>query len=305
MLDVASRHDDVVVVAAADLSIAAIDAGRSRHPRTDFSRSPTELVSSDDIGALYIATPPDTHAALVIPALESGKSVLCEKPLAIGLADGRRMLSAAETGGLVAAVNFALSDRHAFLHVERAHRAGALGVVRGVDVRLSFPEWPRDFQVHAAWLAGRRQGGFVREVFSHFAYATDRLLGPLKVVEASVDYPDDRPDGAEWAARALLRAGDVPVHVSGFAGLTGPEMYEWTVWGTKQSYMLRDWGELSVWADGNWTAVELSGERGSEATRLSSFAAAVKGMPARNLADFAAALRVQQVVEAFHSTLSQ
>ena len=51
---------------------------------------------------------------------------------------------------------------------------------------------------------------------------------------------------------------------------------------------------------GDWKPVALEGERGSESTRLTLFATAIRGGNPPDLADFTTALRVQQVVEAFH-----
>jgi predicted dehydrogenase len=149
-------------------------------------------------------------------------------------------------------------------------------------------------------VAKREQGGFIREVFSHFAYLTDRLLGPLRPVDVSVDYPFDDPRASEVSARGLLRSGDVPVQVSALSGMAAPELYEWILWGERRSYLLRNWGELFVVDGDGWSPVDLPGDRGSEATRLSLFARAIRGDRQHNLADFAAAFRVQQVVEAFH-----
>ncbi|MET9318298.1 Gfo/Idh/MocA family oxidoreductase [Kribbella sp. NPDC003505] len=300
MLKVAVGHPEFDVVVAADISQAAVDAARTRHPELSFSREAEQVVTSTDVDAVYIATPPDTHAALVIRALRAGTAVFCEKPFAISLEDSERMLAASSGTGMVTAVNFALSDRNAVLLIEDALTAGAVGTVVGVDVRLSFPRWPREFQVGAKWLSGRRQGGFVREVFSHFAYLTDRLLGPLQVADARLGFAVGETEGAERTAHALLRAGDVPVNVSGVVGAAAPELCEWTLLGTKRSYRFRNWGELEVTEGNDWMSVELDGERGSEATRLSRFAAAMRGEDVRGLADFAAAFRVQQVVEAFH-----
>lgn len=296
MLTSADAHPDFTVVCAADLDPAAI--GRVR--TIAFTTDPGEVVASPAVDAVYIATPPSAHADLAIAAMRAGKAVFCEKPLAISLADGRRMVATAAECGTAGAVNFALSDRDAVREVARGLAAGEVGEVAGVEVRLSFPRWPREFQADAAWLAGRDQGGFVREVLSHFVYLTDRLLGPLDPVDVGVDRPLADPLGSEVAARGLLRAGRVPVHVSAFAGVAGPESYEWLLWGTRRSYLLRNWGDLLVSDGGEWRPVTPSGPRGSEATRLSLFAAAVRGDHSPDLADFPAALRVQSVVEAFH-----
>jgi predicted dehydrogenase len=295
MLNVATEHPDFTVALACDVNPAAAD----RLPDAmSFTTNPQEVVKAADLDAVYIATPPAYHAELTVAAMRSGKAVFCEKPLAVSLADGQRMLQVAEETGLANAVNFALSDRSTTTEVARSLRAGEVGEVVGVDVRLSFPLWPRTFQADATWLARREQGGFVREVFSHFAYLTDRLLGPLRTVESSVDYPDD-PHASEVAARGLLRSGDVAVQVSAFSGVAAPELYEWILWGTRRSYMLRNWAQLYVSDGDGWTEVEPQGDKGSEATRLSLFAKAIAGERSDDLAGFAAAFRVQEVVEAF------
>lgn len=288
-LSVALGHPEFTVVVASDVTAS--------DPGVPFTTDPHQVVTASDVDAVYIATPPAFHADLAVTALRSGKAVFCEKPLAVSLDDAQRMLDAATETGLANAVNFALSDRDAVRYL-----AGAdLGEIRGVDIRLQFPRWPRDFQATATWLAGREQGGFVREVLSHFVYLTDRLVGPLTPVRTSVDYSDG-PDGvgSEVAAQGLLRAGDVPVHVSAMADLAGPEVYEWVIWGSRRSFLLRDWTRLYVSEGGDWRPVELGGGQGSEHSRLTLFADAIRGGRSADLADFAAGYRVQQAVEAFH-----
>lgn len=299
MLAAAVAHPGFTVVRASDIDPAAIDRVRAAYPTVTFTTDAREIIRSPDVDAVYIATPPMFHADLAIAAMRAGKAVFCEKPLAIDLADGRRMVRTAAECGAVGAVNFALSDRHAVLEVERSLAAGEIGEVTGIDIRLSFPQWPRPFQADATWLAARDQGGFVREVLSHFVYLTDRLLGPLDLVDVGIDLPTD-PRASETAARAHLRAGRTPVHVSAFSGAAGPETYEWTLWGTDRSYLLRNWGDLLTSDGGDWQPTTPPGPRGSETTRLSLFAAAVRGNHSPHLADFATALRVQSVIEAFH-----
>lgn len=298
MLGAAVPHPDFTVALAADLNERTVAARGAEYPTVTFTTDPAEVLDSTELDAVYIATPPAHHADLAVAALRSGKAVFCEKPLAISLADGRRMLAAADETGLATAINYSLSDRHATLALAHAVDSGAIGRLAGVELRLRFPQWPRAFQADATWLAESAQGGFLREVFSHFAYLTDRLLGELTPVH--LDVTRDRPDGSEIAAHGLFRAGGVPVQVSGLAGVVGPELYEWTLWGTERSYQLRDWTRLFSYDNDEWVPVPLPAETGSEATRLTRFAAAVRGERPEHLADFAAALRVQQAVESFH-----
>ncbi|PRY38735.1 Gfo/Idh/MocA family protein [Umezawaea tangerina] len=298
VFDIAVGHPDFGVVRAADVRRDAVDRVAAAHPSVVVSTDPADVVDAADVDAVYIATPPSFHADLAVAALSAGKAVFCEKPLAVSLSDGRRMSDAAASSGLATAVNFALSDRDVVLELERRLRAGEAGTVLGVDVRLQFPKWPRAFQADALWLDGREQGGFVREVFSHFAYLTDRLLGPLRAVDVSADFPSS---GSETTARGLLRAGEVPVHFSGLSGVAGPEVYEWTLWGTEQSYRLRQWTHLEIFTNDTWTPYDPGLASGSDATRLTLFAQAVRTGSAPNLADFPVAYRVQEAVEAFHA----
>lgn len=293
VLQLAAGHPDYTVVAAADLDSAAVSLYADAHPSIRFTTKPAEVIASE-VDAVYIATPPATHAELTGAAFAAGLSVFCEKPLAISLAEGRQMLDAAAASTGAAAVNFALSDRQAVLHLEEV--LGEIGDIRVIEIRLAFPQWPRAFQAGAAWLGERAQGGFIREVFSHFAYLTDRLVGPLTPANLVLDH---QGPGSEVAAFGLYRAGDVPVQVTGV--VAGPTTYEWIIRGSERSYLLRDWQHLFVAKGNDWQPVALPGERGGESTRLSLFAEAIRtGHHPANLADFAAAYRVQEAVEAWH-----
>lgn len=295
LLTIALDHPDFIVTHAVDLNPSTVAALQAEHAGVSLSTSTADVIGAADVDAVYIATPPATHAAFAVPAFEAGQAVFCEKPLAVSDADAAAMLEAA--AGKAAAVNFSLSDRQSTRYVEQAIADGRVGDVLGVEIRLAFPVWPRAFQADATWVAGREQGGFVREVFSHFAYLTDRLAGPLQPVHAELEH---RGEASETAAYGLMRAGEVPVQLTGIVGAAGPDTYEWVLRGTKQSYRLTAWRDLFVAEGNDWQPVELTGELGSEATRLTLFAQAVRGEHPDDLADFAVAQRVQRVVEAFH-----
>lgn len=294
MLEVAHRHPDFDVVVAADPDPAAVERIRAEHPDIPLSTVPTALPTDDRLDAVYIAAPPDTHASYAIPAMSAGKAVFSEKPLAVRLTDGAEMVRVATETGAVNALNFTLSDRAAAVEVGRAMRDGAAGDVVGVDMRFTFPAWPRAFQRDARWVAGREQGGLLREVGSHYLFLTDHLLGPLTPVSTQIRYGA----AAETSAFGSYTAGDTPITLTGRV-TAAPETYEWILYGTKHSYRITDWSRLHISDGGPWTEVTLSGPHGSEDTRLSAFADAIRGRPS-TLADFAAGLRVQQVVEHFH-----
>lgn len=305
MLSVAAEHPDFTVLLCADIDSGSVRRAKDNYPQIQFTTSPSDVIDSQEIEAVYIATPPIFHSDYAIRAMKQGKAVFCEKPLAISISDGETMVDVAKQTNVANALNFALADRHAALEIERALKAGEVGDALGVEVRLLFPKWPRDFQAGAAWLAGRQQGGFIREVFSHFAYLTDRLLGSLTVNFAHLEFPAENTTESETFAYGLLNAGDVLISVIGQTGVTVPETYEWYLYGTRRSYCLRNWGELFVSDGENWSNLALDGERGSERTRLTAFARAIRRERYDELPDFAVGLRALHTVEAFHRTKAQ
>ena len=91
------RRVDVVAVASADAARARAFADRFgiAHAQAGLDA----LLARGDIDAVYIATATRDHAAHAIAALDAGKAVLCEKPYAIGVEQGQRVLEAAQRSG--------------------------------------------------------------------------------------------------------------------------------------------------------------------------------------------------------------
>ncbi|MFL6208665.1 MAG: Gfo/Idh/MocA family protein [Pyrinomonadaceae bacterium] len=116
------------------------------------------LLADKDIEAVYIATPVHLHAAQTIAAAEAGKHVLCEKPMAMSVAECDRMIAACAAHGVRLGVAY---YRHFYPVVERIRtllRAGEIGqpIVAQVNAFERFdpaPAHPR------RWLIERRLSG--------------------------------------------------------------------------------------------------------------------------------------------------
>lgn len=88
---------------------AVADADPTRQPGgVTFYTSWQELVADPHVDLVAVATPPGTHAEMACAAMEAGKHVLVEKPLATTRQDARRMLAARDRTGQVATVDFML-----------------------------------------------------------------------------------------------------------------------------------------------------------------------------------------------------
>lgn len=94
-----------------------------------------EVVTSPDVDAVVVATPPSMHAPVVIAALEAGKHVLCQGRMARNLAEARRMLDAARASGRVAALYPPRPGLKGDRVVSRLIREGSyVGAIREVRV---------------------------------------------------------------------------------------------------------------------------------------------------------------------------
>lgn len=284
-----------------DPSAQACKVANETFPNLTIGDSAEAIVTDDETDIVYIACPPLGHRDYVSMAIAAGKPVFCEKPLGVDVADSHAMVEEIEAAGLLNAVNFPFARGIAADFVKAELAAGALGQIEGVDLRLHFSQWPRDWQVDAAgWLAGRKQGGFVREVVSHFIFLTERLFGPAELVSSNVGYPDG-PDGtaSETHLLATLRCTDTPMTIAGTVGGKGPDLVEYTVWGSRRSYRLFDWNRLMSSDGGPWrealTHVEDPREDGYR-RMLDNFASQMSGHP-NTMASFREALCVQELIE--------
>ncbi len=181
----------------------------------------------------------------------------------------------------------------------------ALGALTQVQIDLAFAAWPRPWQQAAGpWLSERAEGGFAREVLSHFIFVLQRVLGPATVWQTEVVYP---PDGqsAETAVQAELRINDVVVRVSGRVHPDVPAAdRNRMVWHAAAGRVtLRDWFGLTRQRLGS--AEESLGEPDAmrdagQADQMDQWVAMIEG-GGHLLPGFGEALAVQETIEAILS----
>jgi len=95
-----------------------------------------ELISRPDIDVVSVCLPNALHAPATIAALEAGKHVLCEKPIAIHAADAERMIAAARKSGKLLSVNQHMRFDPAAQAMRRAVANGDIGRVYLTDMRM-------------------------------------------------------------------------------------------------------------------------------------------------------------------------
>ena len=98
----AAQDPRIRVSAVCSRTAEAAEAFIARNPLakgTKVYTSVEEMVEDPQVDAVYVGTPNQTHCGYTVTALKAGKHVLCEKPLAINAAEGRKMVAAAEESG--------------------------------------------------------------------------------------------------------------------------------------------------------------------------------------------------------------
>jgi predicted dehydrogenase len=249
---------------------------------------------------VYIASPPASHLGYARAALAAGRSVFCEKPLAVDVADARAFV--AEANGRDA-VNFPFASSPAVETLRDWVGEGVVGEGRRIAIEVAFATWPRSWQADAAgWLDRREQGGFTREVVSHFLFLSRRLGGPLHGLQASVSFPE--AGRSERRIEARLLAGEVPVTLVGSVGTTSKDDHNiWTLEGETGAIRLCDWSLAERrQPDGSWqrapgALTQLEARPVALKRQLEGVARLARG-ETHHLAMLEEALNVQEIVEA-------
>ncbi|MCY3807591.1 MAG: Gfo/Idh/MocA family oxidoreductase [bacterium] len=250
------------------------------HSTDDFGRA----CGWPGVDAVFISGINERHAPQTIAMAAAGKHVLCEKPMALTVADGRRMIDAAERHGVVLAINHHLPGAETLRTIQRLVSSGSLGVP--LAVRLGFTimisERPPAWRLHDP--VG---GGAILDLTTHSVSVAQAVLGTTATAAAAIAVrqgpwaaPGD--GGPPDAVMAALRFDDVPVQTHDAYTVTHrPTSVE--VIGTEAS--VRGVGVLAqepagtLWrtANGETNEIEVPGRRDLYEIVADGFRAAIAG----------------------------
>jgi myo-inositol 2-dehydrogenase/D-chiro-inositol 1-dehydrogenase len=101
-----------------------------------------ELLARDDVDAVLVATPPDTHVGFVVAAADAGKHVFCEKPLAQTVNDAKTAVAACERAGVVLQVGYNRRFDDNFRGVRDAVQSGRIGTPWIIRISSRDPDPP-------------------------------------------------------------------------------------------------------------------------------------------------------------------
>jgi 1,5-anhydro-D-fructose reductase (1,5-anhydro-D-mannitol-forming) len=156
-----------------------------RHGVPRFYTNVDALLADPEVDAVYVATPPSSHAELALRVARAGKPCYVEKPMAVSVAECDAMLAAFREAGLPLFVAYYRRMLPRFRKIRALVADGAIGAPRLVQSSLWKPTWPPEHD--PATLPWRvvpeiSGGGHFVDLASHLLDFLDHLLGP--VVEA-------------------------------------------------------------------------------------------------------------------------
>jgi predicted dehydrogenase len=214
------RNADAATAAAAKLGWERVE--------TDWRA----VVTSDDVGIVDVSSPGDTHAEIAIAALEAGKHVLCEKPLANSVAEAELMVAAAERAaadGVRSMVGFNYRRVPALSLARQLVAAGKIGEVRHVRAQY-LQDWIVDPQFPLVWRLQKDKAGSgaLGDIGAHIVDAAQFVAGDVLTGVSAVTetFVKERPlpeassglSATGGATTGQVTVDDAALFVGRFAG---------------------------------------------------------------------------------------
>lgn len=191
-----AQHSRVVAIASRDRDRAAAAAREHAIPAAYDSYE--ALLAAADVDVVYNPLPNDLHVPWSIRALEAGKHVLCEKPVALNAREALRLQDAAARAGRLVGEAFMVRTHPQWLEVKRLVDGGEIGPLRLINAHFSYflddPGNIRNraatgggalldigcYPVHLArWLFGSEPGRVLAAIERDPAFGTDRLTSAI------------------------------------------------------------------------------------------------------------------------------
>jgi predicted dehydrogenase len=209
-----------------------------RHHIRKWYTDPQELIDDPDVNAVYIATPPSSHATYAIMSMKAGKPVYLEKPMASSYEDCARINSISERTGVPCFIAYYRRYLPYFQQVKRIIDSGTLGKLMNVQIRFAVP--PRELDYSSANLPWRLQpdiagGGYFYDLAPHQLDILQHYFGVIidatgiyanrahlyqaeDTVSACFRFDSGLPGSGSWCFAAHESAREDRVEVIGDSG---------------------------------------------------------------------------------------
>ncbi len=233
------------------------------------------VVSRDDVDLVSIVTPVVTHCEMALAALDAGKAVLCEKPMAMNAGEARRMNDRANETGKLALIDHELRFLPGRIKAREVLRRGEIGKIKHVQVTFRADSRANVDRPWNWWSDIRKGGGALGAIGSHVVDGFHWLLGSeISEVSCSLaTHVRQRKDEAgtlrevttDDETNMLVRFadGDLTEGATGNASLSmveaGKPEHRLEIFGARGALMIEESGELwqAKVGAGEWQQIEV------------------------------------------------
>lgn len=172
------KQNELVAVMRRDAT--KVEDYAKRHGVSRWYTDADKLIADPEVNAIYIATPPSTHAQYAIQAMRAGKPVYVEKPMALNTKECEEMLQVSQETGMPLFVAYYRRSLPGFLKVKEIIEQGTIGKPLFVNVRLCRPANESEISGQE-WRVqtGISGGGVFHDLASHQLDYLDFLFGPI------------------------------------------------------------------------------------------------------------------------------
>jgi predicted dehydrogenase len=197
---------EVVALAGRDAARTA-ELAKADGVRLAFS-SWEKLVEHPEVDAVAIATSPGVQPAIAIRALELGKPVFAEKPMAADLAGAEAMAQAAATSGQPTTVDFGFCEILSWRRAKALLDEGAIGRLRHVAVNWNVENYATRMRIRNWKTSGAEGGGALGNFVSHSFHYLEWLCGPIVGMSTRLSgLPDDPAMETNAAVSMAFQSG--------------------------------------------------------------------------------------------------
>lgn len=153
-------------LACENVRVASVASGTSANAESTakefgiahFTDDWRETIKREDVDLVCITTPPDTHFEMTLAAIEAGKHVLCEKPMAMSIVQAQAMSAKAKANGVLALIDHELRFLHGRRQAFEMLRRGEIGKIRHAKANFRAPH-RGDQKTPWNWWSDKRAGG--------------------------------------------------------------------------------------------------------------------------------------------------
>ena len=243
------------------------------------------LVARDDIDLISIVTPVVTHCEMTLAALDHGKAVLCEKPMAMNAEEARRMADRARDTGLLGLIDHELRFLPGRLKMREMIHRGEMGKIKHASVIFRSDSRADPNRPWNWWSDQKQGGGALGAIASHIIDGFRWML-TTEVDEVTCDlatHVRERKDHegksravtSDDEANLLLRFSDHDLTDGATGNVSismieaGPPLHRFEVFGERGALKVEGDGDLwqSNVGDGDWQKVDI--DRGELASGMS------------------------------------